>query len=335
MEKELHPLTQSRWASTTSRTRLIANVWTPHTKMVSDSWNLNYLRGALVWIYKIRELHQNPKIPITVAIDAHTLTDFGGDAMVNVFKFLGADHVMIINESFRNEHSTKRSWQNTYTKLVLFDPQSVSQYTQIAYFDADNFPLEPMYELFAIPCGYLLGAVDDVSGKGINAGFLVIRPDQIVYDALHSMYSNAVVDGQSTRMNEQDMIRTLFCDIGTKKSSKLGLSLWNRVKDLFHLFDYERIHKMPSDPFYFRFPYEYNSPWWQFNEDRPGGWRSMKNIHNRGIWRKGTGGYQLQWMETWETVWNLLEVNGMTGTIMDLNRCSKKEQDVCTVDDML
>lgn len=179
--------------------------------LLSDSWNLNYLRAAMVWTHKINELHRDPHIPITVVIESETLTEFGGDAMIKAFKFLGAAQVVTVNNSFQNVH-TKRAWQNVYTKLLLWDPTLLPEYRQIAYFDADSLPLQPMYELFTIPCGYILGAVDDVDGKGMNSGFMVIRPDAVVFEALSAVYQDAAGRQSGmlhalTDMREQHMIR--------------------------------------------------------------------------------------------------------------------------------
>merc|ERR1719474_753215 len=175
----------------------------------------------------------------------------------------------------------------------------------------------------------------------MNAGFLVIRPDAVVFQALHEMYLDTV--DKHSRITEQTMIRKLFYDIGTMKEhdqkrldSQSGVV--GRIGGFLGMGHQLSKSEAPSDPYYYRFPYEYNSPRWHSNRERPGGWRGMKNIHNKGIWISGDEGFQREWLKTWNVIWALLRENGMADTILDLDKCKKSKWSkkhnsrVCTKD---
>eukprot|EP01084_Bolivina_argentea_P084303 152497_1 len=283
--------------------------------LLSDSWNLNYLRGVLVWIYQIKKLHTIPyKIPISVAIDKKTLTDYGNNNIIKIFKFLGATNIITLNETLHNENAAKKAWQNIYTKLLLFDPDLMSPFVQIAYFDADCYPLQPMYELFTIPCNYLLGACNDLHEyDSMNAGFLVIRPNKMIYNTLISLY-NLRINYYNSDTSEQAMLNELFAYNGR-----------NNV----------------YNTYWYKFPYEYNTPWWEkkIHYNRDGGYRAQKNIHNR-IWRIQKKHIvrddQKDWQNTWNIVWQLLGKNHLTNNIINLNKCDDENlwnsDGVCTKD---
>jgi glycogenin len=111
----------------------------------------------------------------------------------------------------RNTRSGYHHWNNTLSKLLIFD---LVQYEKIVFLDSDMLVLQNLDHLFELP--HLSAVAADQLKDGhqhwmqLNSGLMVVQPKSGLAESIMSHYSE--LEDRKKRFGDQDLIQAHYSD---------------------------------------------------------------------------------------------------------------------------